>query len=332
MPSLSNSWDAKGVARGTAGALVALACAAVVGTWPAPACAAQGVELRLLESVALSGASYTLDDVADYIEGDAALWETLASEPLGYVPVPGATTAVAADTILGRLAQRGYDWHSIQLSGPDSVVITGALQTITAAEVTQALTSVIAEQLGVTARFETSRPLPAVDSPAGSLELRVRFPDKPGWWLPDAVEFLVDGRLVTALPLLQYGAFRLPVVIAPEGIAGNTRIHADHLSYEECAVKPGREVVTRIDDVADFSTRSRISPGEMLKLSRLRVPYDVERGCEVALVVCATGVELRAQAVALNNAYIGQILLVKRVADGAKFTGRVEPGPLVVVE
>jgi flagella basal body P-ring formation protein FlgA len=49
-------------------------------------------------------------------------------------------------------------------------------------------------------------------------------------------------------------------------------------------------------------------------------------------VVCAGSVELRARAVALNNAYVGQTLLVKRVDDGAKFTGLVEPGPLVVVE
>ena len=97
-------------------------------------------------------------------------------------------------------------------------------------------------------------------------------------------------------------------------------------------MKPGRELVTRIDDIVGFSARSRISPGEMLKWSRLRVPYDIERGSEVTLVVCAPGVELQARAVALNNAYLGQTLLVKRVDDGAKFTGRVEPGPLVVVE
>jgi len=43
-------------------------------------------------------------------------------------------------------------------------------------------------------------------------------------------------------------------------------------------------------------------------------------------------VELTALAVAMNNAYIGQRLTVKRLDDGMKFTGRVETGPRVVVE
>jgi|GEM_PF-2204454 len=309
--------------------LLALLLAVTIGT---PALAAPAVTLELIDAAQVGGGTFALGDVARLADGDGELWRQLAAEPLGYTPAPGESITLAADTILGRLAERGYDWRAIALTGPAVLTICGAAQVIECQPLLAALNQAVADELGVSAEFTITRPLPVVTAAAGELEIEVRFPDKPGWWLPDALEISVDGLQVQRVLLSQHGEFELPVVVAPAGIAGRTMINGAHLGTELSTVRPGREVITQAQQVIGLTTRGRITAGAPVLFSRLMVPYDIERGSEVSLVIKGGVVELTALAVAMNNAYIGQRLTVKRLDDGMKFTGRVETGPRVVVE
>ncbi|MBN2080744.1 flagellar basal body P-ring formation protein FlgA [bacterium] len=309
--------------------LLALLLAVVFST---PALAAPAVSIELIDGAAVAGNVFTLGDIARLASGDGELWRQLAAEPLGYAPAPGENVTLAADTILGRLAERGYDWRAIALSGPAVLTICGTTQLIESEPLLAALMQAVEDELGVSAQFNVTRPLPVVTAAAGELDIEVRFPDKPGWWLPDAVEISVNGLQVQRILLAQHGEFELPVVVAPAGIAGRTVINGAHLGTELSTVRPGHEVVTQPGQVIGLTTRGQIAAGAPVLFSRLMVPYDVERGSEVALVIRGGVVELTALAVALNNAYIGQRLTVKRLDDGMKFTGRVEAGPRVVVE
>ncbi len=294
--------------------------------------AAEPLQLELLDDAQASGAAYTLADVARYVSGDQQLWERLAAEKLGYAPAPGQTITVSRETLLGRLAERGYDWRALVLTGPEVLTIHGATQSAAAGDVLALLERDAAEVLGTAVRFETTRALPQPPLPAGALDLSVRYPQKAGFWLPDAIEYRVDGLLVAAVPLAQYGAFRLAVVIAPDGIPGRTLIDGTHLGVEEREIRPGHEIVPTPGAALGMTTRSPVAAGALLRLSRLQAAYDVARGADVTLVIRGGAVELKARATALNNAYIGQRLLVERIGDRARFTGRVVAGPMVVVE
>lgn len=294
--------------------------------------AVEPLQLELIDDAPASGAAYTLADVARYVSGDQQLWEQLAAEKLGYAPAPGQTITVSRETLLGRLAERGYDWRALQVTGPEVLTIHGAEQSAAAEDVLALLERDAAEVLGTAVRFETTRALPQPPLPAGTLEVSVRYPQKAGFWLPDAVEYRVDGLLVAAVPLAQYGAFHLPVVIAPEGIPGRTLIDGTYLGVEEREVRPGQEVVPMAGAALGMTTRAPVAAGALLRLSRLQAAYDVARGASVTLVISGGSVELRARAVAMNNAYIGQRLLVERADDRARFMGRVVAGPMVVVE
>lgn len=290
------------------------------------------LRLELIEDALASGSVFTVADIARYISGDEQLWQKIATEKLGYAPEPGRSIVFTRAALLGRLADRGYDWRAIGVTGPDTLQIAGAGQEAGTGQVRDLLEQDVRQVLGIAASFEEQRALPEPVLPAGTLNIRVRYPQKAGFWLPDAVEFSVDGLLVAAIPLAQYGCFRLPVVIAPQGIPGRTLIDGTHLSIEEREVRPGQEFVPRAADAIGMTTRSPVAAGAQLCLSRLQAAYDIARGSEITLVVQSGAVELRARAVALNNAYIGQRLLVERVDDGARFTGLVVAGPMVVME
>ena len=313
-------------------ALLRLALTMLLLALAAPAHATEGVELELIDGSEVCGAYYCVADVARLVDGSAELWAQLAAERLGYAPRPGESISLPADTLLGRLAERGYDWRLIRLNGPDVLTIRGAQQSAAGSELCALIEATLAADYGVAARFETDRPLPVLNLPAGDLDVRVRYPAKPGWWLPDAVEFSVDGMLKSTVLLGQYGKFHLPVVIAPDGIAGRTLINHGHLGLEERELAPGREVMVHPADAAGMTTQGTVPAGGMLRLSRLKVPYDVNRGGTVTLVIRTGCVEMQAMAEAQGNAYVGQRLCVERMDDGVSFTGVVAAGPVVVVE
>ena len=91
-------------------------------------------------------------------------------------------------------------------------------------------------------------------------------------------------------------------------------------------------MATTISDVTNMTTRSSVAQGTMVKLSKLQQPYDVLRSGEVLLIINLDGVELSARAVVMSDAYIGQRVQVKRLDDGARFTGLVVAGQMVVVK
>ena len=297
-----------------------------------PALAAEQLTIELHGHSALSGSFYTVGDVASFVSGPSALWDNISAEPLGYCPGPGKTITLADTGLLGILADRGYDWRQISVSGAQVAQLTGATQSIPASAIAGLLKAKVEERLGVATGIIELRPIEERRLPAGRTSVEVRFPDKAGVWLPDAIEFYVDGRLQGTLPLAQYISFELPVVIAPEQIPGRVNLSAGMLGTEVRELRPGAEVVVDAGSIIELETRGSIGAGRMVLTSRLKMPWDVKRGDEVTLLIVTGGVVMRARAEALNNAYTGQSLLVSRFSDGERFTGTLGAEKNVVVE
>lgn len=294
--------------------------------------AAPQLELSLRDQAAAGAQRMLLGDVADYAAGSEQLWQALSAEPLCLPPVAGASVTLAARDILGLLAQRGYDWRAIQLSGAAQVTISSGSYCAAPADIVTLVQAETETQLGTTVSLELLRDLPAVRLASPPDKTKVRFPSKPGWWLPEAVEFYSAGRLQAVIPLTQYVKFTLQTVVTPAGIPARTLIRADQLGMQEMTLAPGSEVAPSIDGVCGLTSRGSIAAGQRVLFSRLRAPFDVARGGMVTLLIEFNGISLSAQAVALNDAYIGQTLCVTRTDDGMKYTGLLCAGPVVVVK
>lgn len=289
------------------------------------------LSLHLQSQATATGIEVRLGDVADYLAGDAELWAQISAEPVATAPQQDTSISLTAQDILGLLAERGYAWQGIGISGARQVVISKTLHAIDPELLAAAVEDAIRIKLDAPVELLLLRELPSLQLPAAAM-LSVRFPDKPGWWLPDAIEFHEGSRLVGVLPLSQYMRFKLPVQVALNDIAARTLLDPARLAVREMELTAGSECVPGSANVSGTTTRSAIDGGQVLKRSRLIQPFDVLRGQAVLLRLSLDGLEMEASSVALNDAYLGQRLTVKRASDNAKFTGLLCAGPVVVVQ
>lgn len=288
--------------------------------------------INLPGAATVSGSRFVLGDIASFQSGSTDLWNLAAGEAIGATPLKGVTLTLTANRLLGLLAERGYDWRKIEVVGAQVSTITRAEQIIPAQTILDYLAIRLEEELGTEVVLEPIRPMPTIELPDGNAELHLRFSDKPGKHLPDAVEFRIGGRLATTLPLSMYLHFTLNAVVAAAPVASRTELMPQHLTWAEVTLNAGNEVVTDPSEVLGQTTRTAIPKGNPIRVSRLKLKADILRGSEVTLVIVMDGVTLKATAIALSDAFIGQRITVKRIHDKKKYTGRVAAGPVVVVE
>ncbi len=296
-----------------------------------PAQAVESLAITLAPEASVSGKLFRIGDIASFSSGDAELWAAIAAEPVGYTPVAGSVANLTAANVLGVLKQRGYPWQTITVDGASVTVSTAPPQSVDSSEVLHVLQTSLAQELGVAVEICEQQPLPGKDLRGGAVTVSVRYPDKPGQWLPQSVEFYIDGRCQDTLPLGQYFTFKLPVVVAATAVPSRVNLSAADLAITDVELRCGSEVVTSTAAVLGLETRSAYTQGARIKLSQLKRPYDIERGEVVTLVIGGAGVELRAAGTALNNAYTGQNVLVKRDGDNLRFTGELAEDNVVVV-
>jgi flagella basal body P-ring formation protein FlgA len=302
--------------------LVLLAC---------PAFAADTLAINLAPAASVGGRLFRIGDIASYASGDAQLWAAIAQEPAGYSPLPGATAYLAGANVLGLLKQRGYAWQDITVIGSGVSITAAPPQSITGGVVLELLRASLSERLGTSVEIIEQQALPVQDLRGGTVSLNVRYPDKPGQWLPVSVDYYVNGRLQDTLPLAQYVSFKLAVAAASAPVPSRTKLGAADITLASVELRPGNEVVVDAAAVAGLETRTALAQGALIKLSQLKRPFTVERGEAVTLLIGGAGVELRAVATALNNAYAGQNVLVQRDGDGLRFTGELQEDKVVVV-
>jgi flagella basal body P-ring formation protein FlgA len=315
------------------GRVLLAAAIAALGGLPRPGWGAEPVlQLELQASTSAAGSVVELDDVANYVSGDETLWNSVAVEPLCRAPRSGRSVTLTAQDILGLLQQRGYDWRAIALGGTASVRIGGGGQTVSSEALLALVVSGTTEQLGTGVTVNQLQELPEQQLESGLLELRLRFPDKPGQWLPDAVEITRNEQLTAVVPLGRYVSFTLNCVTALRDIPARSLVSAEQLGQQEVTLPAGSEVLCDPVLASGLATRGSFAPGQRVLLSSLVRPYDVQCGDDVELLLVQGGVQLRAQATALGNAYVGQRLAVRRLSDGTKFVGILGAEQVVEVQ
>lgn len=209
---------------------------------------------------------------------------------------------------------------------------TASAAPLSGEELNAALRASISERLGVEAVIETLAGWPPLNLDAQQARICVRYPAHKASSLPEALEIRVGQRLEACLPLVRYLSFTLPVVVAPDGLALHSRITAEQLALESRTLGAGSECCCDPSGLAGLESRVALPAGALVLPSRLRAPADVRRGDSVTLILRMDGMEVRAEASALADAYIGQRISVRRVSDRRQFSGVLQSGPIVEVE
>lgn len=195
-----------------------------------------------------------------------------------------------------------------------------------------ALKASISERLGVEANLDKLADWPPLDFAAEQTEISVRYPAHKVSSLPEALELRVNGRIEACLPLARFVQFSLPVAVAPKGLALRSLVSPEQLALETRTLRAGSECCCDLARLSGLETRAAVPAGALVLPSRLRAPADVKRGDSVTIVMLLSGVEVRAEASALADAYIGQRISVQRRSDRKQFSGLLCAGALVEVE
>lgn len=203
---------------------------------------------------------------------------------------------------------------------------------LTPDDLNDALRASILDQLGVPAELVPLEAWPALALDAEHTEVSVRYPARKASALPEALELRVQGRIEACLPLARYVQFSLPVAVAPKGLALRSLVNLDRLALETRTLSAGSECSCDLACLSGLETRAAVLSGALVLPSRLRAPADVRRGDGVTIVMHLNGVEVRADASALADAYVGQRLSVRRTSDRKQFSGLLCEGALVEVE
>ncbi|MFN3834576.1 MAG: flagellar basal body P-ring formation chaperone FlgA [Glycocaulis sp.] len=268
---------------------------AVLGT--AYADGPQTVLLR--ERIVVDGASVTLGDLFDGVDGEAALVR------LARAPQPGGRNFLDPAWVGREAARHGLVWANA--SGTERVVIERASQAISASEIAGMIAGQLYIETGRTHEVTLANRMMTLHAPvdaSGGPEI-VRL-DMEGRSGPFRAEILTHagGEPVTlagrADPVID-----VPVLVRP--VARGEVIEAGDIEWVEMRADRVRaDAVMSEAGLIGQEARRALRSGETLRAFDLRAPAAIARGETVALVFQSGPLTLTARARALENAALGQ--------------------------
>lgn len=158
-----------------------------------------GIEIAFPDISSMSGTDIKLGDVADIYASESQL-RVLAEISLGNAPTFGVPRVLDRYIINSRLKAAGFDVAKVRISGPVRIQIKRVGQTITQQMFINTAIASISEQYP-SFEPETTKPVPDLEAPEGTLDLRAEQPLKSGSNLSVTVVAYVDGKRVNSRTL-----------------------------------------------------------------------------------------------------------------------------------
>lgn len=276
-----------------------------------------GVALRPVVSVAAERA--TLGEVAE-LSGDAALIAVLRDLPV--VELPDLRTRRLDPDGIRRAVGLGLG-RSLQVSGTSEVSRRGQL-VAEADLVAAAAATIIAngDDLTVT----TLRAGGSVTIPAGGVEpvlVAEALDAAQQGDIPFRVRVL-RGEVELARSLVTLRVVRhRTMLVAARAIRRGDRIGVGDVRSERVPVVRGNQVALGSAAVVGREARIDLAEGAPFTATTVIAPPDVRVGQSVVLVVASERFHLTAQGEALNDGRLGEVISVRRGADGRTVRGTV---------
>jgi len=288
---------------------------ALAGT--AIASAQQSVFLR--EHVVVEGATVTLGDLFDGVEGEAA------SVTLARAPQPGSRTFLDPAWVSRQASRNGLEWANA--TGIERVAVERASQSLSAGEIADMIAAHMYRETGRSHEVTLSNRLLSIHAPvdaSGSPEIvRLELDGRTGPFRAD-IRTHDGGDAVTvtgrADPVLDVPVLARPMARGEIIEAGDiewVRMRADRIRAD---------AITSETALIGQEARRSLRSGEALRGYDLREPAAITRGETVALVFQSGPLTLTARARALENAALGQTTRFVNLQSNRTVEGVVE-GP-----
>jgi flagella basal body P-ring formation protein FlgA len=327
--------------------LYALLLAAVCAALPArPAQAAASAAIVLRPQDVATGAQVTLGDIADISAPDPMLQSRLRQVVLGAAPRAGSVVTLSRQE-LGRWvrAKTGLLDDQVSWAGSTGTAIRGMASAVSLSGLEQTARQALEAWLQPFSEKITLVPLappPDLVLPPGPLQYRAR-PFAPGTVPGKRMQVWVDvwqaGRFARAAVLEFEVAALAPAWVAREALAAGSRPPAQAFELREIDLaRVRRPFALQRDPVRPFGApgqvrlRHRLAPGDALAADDIDAMPAVARGDTVHMSLRSGAVMLEAQAKALQDGSIGQLVSVRLAAAENSIQARVTGAGTVEVQ
>ncbi len=287
------------------------------------------------EKVVIIGENVYLKDVAE-IKGD--LKEALSYVRIISSPPPGGIRRIEKKYIQLRLLQLGFSKTDPVILGPNVVTIERAYQKISFDLINTLVQERVKDIIPSWAkRYQIIVNVPRFSNtaPLGDVDIFLELPQSDKIrtkTISLPVTININGkkwkRIYAMVKVLLYAD--LP-------IATNTIKKGEKISKESYKIEEG--MVERLsfpyispEKIVGYVALKNIYPGTIIDLTYISRPYQVKRGEIVEVVLRRGAITITLKAQALENGNYGDMIQLKNLKSGKKFTGIVQDYGLVIVK
>jgi flagella basal body P-ring formation protein FlgA len=282
----------------------------------------------------VKGPTIVLSDIADIEGGQAA---ALAGIEVGAAPQPGASRRINLAMLTPRIRAAGVDPSTVELKGAASVSATTLSNEVSKDTLVESLRDYILANMPFKpedCEIDIPQPYDDIVVPDGTVEIEWRI--NPQYHYIGSggfrAEVKVDGKLQRTVMMRANINAYAEVLVAKAEIQRGTLVRPELFEVR-------KELLTNTngDRVRDPKTltgqlaKKSIFPGQPFKSSDFEAPQVIKRNQIINVETRAGALVVQSQAVAMNDARIGDLLLCSNPGSSQNFQGVVRGDGTVVV-
>jgi flagella basal body P-ring formation protein FlgA len=274
-------------------------------------------------SAEVRGMSIRLADVAFVECPDAKLAARLEGVEVGTAPLCGHSRTVSAEYAKIRIRQIGVNPDWLLFRGADLVTVSRPEQLLAGSELVKAAQESV-ESAAPGAAAEVTFVPRDLRLPVGAVVLKALPVKLVGESSASAaVQVLVDGQEVAAVPVSFRLQRRAPVVVAVRDLPAGCVLSGDDLRVEDRPALPGRLVLSEAAQAVGQQATVPIRGGTVLTSSQLKPAVLIKRGTRIRLICKGPSLVATATGEALQDGAARQPIRVRNLGSLRELIGLV---------
>lgn len=299
--------------------------------------AAAKVHVQIQPDPVVSGAVFTLGEIARVTGSDPSTAARVSAVEVGASPLPGLTRLLFVGDVLTRLRYNGIDPQSVDLHSPPSIRVKRAAIGVDNAMVVRAATEAVqAAKAGPGELIIEPAPLTTqLYVPPGTITYQAGAPrgEIGGGSVIVPVAILVDGKPAKSVDVLLKVRARMTALVAARPLAAHDTIGVADVATAVVDGPPGgARLLTDAAAVIGKRTTRQIALGTPFREGDVEAVPVVLAGARVNVVISAGGVTVTAPAVARTQGAVGDRVRVFVKTTQKELTGTVVDAETVRVE
>lgn len=282
----------------------------------------------------VKGPEILLGDIAD-IDGDQAA--VLGNIEVGTAAQPGTARRFNAALLASRIKSAGVDPLAVEFKGASNVTATTLSSEVSRATLTESLRDFILAHMPwhpEDAEIDIPQPYDDIVVPDGNIEIEWRA--APQYRFVGAGGFRgdvkVDGKVERSVNLrATINAYAEVLVAKSEVQRGKPFRPEDFEVRKELLSRSNEDRITEIEPLIGRIAKKSIFRGQVVKNGDFEAPQVIKRNQLINVETRAGALLIQSQAIAMNDARIGDTLLCTNPGSSQNFQGIVREDGTVVV-